>query len=54
MLRTIQIRNFESFDDSGPIELEPLTVLCVSNATSKPDRSPELGIFRSTAVGWPR
>ncbi|MBI5480711.1 MAG: AAA family ATPase [Deltaproteobacteria bacterium] len=35
MLRTIQIRNFKSFDDSGAVELEPLTVLFGPNAAGK-------------------
>ncbi len=35
MLRTIQVRRFKSFEDSGPVELAPLTVLFGPNAAGK-------------------
>ena len=35
MIKTIRLRNFKAFVDSGPIELRPLTVLAGSNSVGK-------------------
>ena len=48
MLKSIRLRNFKCFKDSGDINLKPLTIFCGTNSSGKTTILQSLLMFKQT------